>query len=73
MRGSFYIPYQQGSPRITAYNFELWSPAWLIITVIIIRQSTQVSAICADNVNFAAMIIAVFIKIGGEGHPLAIG
>src|SRR5688500_6576265 len=50
----------------------LGSPTRLIITIIVIRQSAQVSSIHANDVNFASVVIAILIKIGSENHPLAI-
>ena len=50
----------------------LWTPARLIITIAIIRQAAQVSAVCADDVELTAMIVTVVIEVGSEHHPFAI-
>src|SRR5688572_27929197 len=55
-----------------ALSFALWSPARLVITIIICSQAAQVGAIGADDVNLAAVIIAILVKVCCEYHPLAI-
>ena len=47
-------------------------PSRLIIAIIVVRQAAQIRAIGADDVNLTAVVISVFVKIGGESHPFAV-
>ncbi len=44
----------------------------MIITIVIVSESAQVCAISADNIDLAAMIIAIVVEISSEYYPLAI-
>jgi hypothetical protein len=48
------------------------SPSWLVITVIVVGQSPQVGPVDADDIDLAPVVVAIFVKIGGEDHPFPI-
>ena len=55
-----------------ALSFTLGSPAGLVITIIVIGQAAQVGAVGADDVNLAAVIVTILVKVCCEYHPLAV-
>jgi hypothetical protein len=50
----------------------LWTPAGLVITIIVIRQSPQIRAVNADDVDFTTVVISEMIEVRRENDPLAI-
>ena len=55
-----------------ALSFNLGSPSRLVITIIISSQAAQIGAVGADDVNLAAVIVTILVKVCCEYHPLAI-